>query len=374
MGLFTSKLDQLRLLGRYRSLRLPAGIDLTSNDYLGIASDGLLQGKARALLDAGVSVGAGGSRLLGGNMEEHESLEAMAAEFFGFDRALYFATGFQANYALFTTICSRHDVIIYDEFLHASARDGIASSSAKSVRVGHSDLGAFEEALKVAHEGRRADGQIWVAVESVYSMDGDQAPLAGLYDLAQKYEAVLIVDEAHATGVLGAEGRGLSHGLGEGVIALHACGKALGVAGGLLCASVEVIDYMINAARPFVFSTAPMPLQAALVEESLKLVASPEGQARRDSLSKVARYVKLNMGSEGEGDRYIVPLIIGEDARAVEVAEALQAHGFDIRAVRPPTVPEGTARLRFSLSAALDEVTLDRFFNVYNDVMKREAA
>ncbi len=371
MGFFTQKLDQLRAQGRYRSLRLPMGIDLTSNDYLGFAADALLQDKAKALIDSGVAVGAGGSRLLRGHMQAHASLEATASQFFGHEAALYFPTGFQANYALFTTLCGRHDHVIYDEYLHASARDGIAASNAKPLRVAHNDLNAFEEALKTAHANRRAEGQIWVAVESVYSMDGDQAPLQDLHKLTQNYEATLIIDEAHATGVLGQDGRGLSYDLGANVIALHACGKALGVAGGLLCASQEIIDYMINAARPFIFSTAPMPLQAALVEESLKLVESAEGEKRRQKLFANAALTQKELGGHGG---YIVPIILGEDMRAVAVAEALQAQGFDIRAIRPPTVPEGTARLRLSLSAALQAQDLHNFCKALNEIYQGEEA
>jgi 8-amino-7-oxononanoate synthase len=369
---FCKELDALKDKGRYRSLALPCGVDLTSNDYLGLAEHDGLRGRAIEYLQAGGAVGAAGSRLLRGHCAEHESLEAAAAAFFGCERSLYFASGFQANYALFTTLCGRNDVVIYDEFLHASARDGIEAAYAKSVRARHNDLSAFEDALKNASVARRADGQIWIAVESVYSMDGDTAPLVELYALAERYDAVLIVDEAHATGVLGHQGRGLAAQFGyERLITLHTCGKALGVAGGLICGSASLIDYLVNKARGFIYSTAPIPLQAILVEEALLIVASADGDARRLKLkARCAQAAKL-FGGYGT---HIVPIMIGDDKRAVDVAAAAQAAGYDIRAIRPPSVPEGTARLRLSLGADLKESDLARFADILLPLLHKDAA
>ena len=258
MDRFSNHLRQLKEQGRHRTLNLPFGIDLTSNDYLGFSTHPALRDKAREIIDSDGPVGSGGSRLLRGHTESHENLETFAAEFFGCGKALFFATGFQANYALFTTLPARQDTIIFDSLIHASARDGIQAAHARHIKVRHNDLNAFEEALK------KAQGQKWIAVESVYSMDGDIAPVSGLLSLADQYDAFLIVDEAHATGIFGPDGKGFTGGLPhERLITLHTCGKALGVAGGLVCAAAEVTDYLVNKARPFIYSTAPMPLQAA---------------------------------------------------------------------------------------------------------------
>ncbi len=236
------------------------------------------------------------------------------------------------------------------------------------MRVKHNDLNGFEESLKTAQENRRPGGMIWLVVESVYSMDGDIAPVENLYRLAQKYDAWLIVDEAHATGVFGKNGRGLVHAVGkknsyDRLITLHTCGKAIGVAGALICAQQEVVDYVINAARPFIYSTAPMPMQAACVQAALDLMISEEGDRLRVQLQDHIDMVRFELG---QAQSQIIPLMIGDDSRAVSIAAALQKQGFDIRPVRPPTVPKGTARLRLSLSAALAADDLQAFLKAYN--------
>lgn len=358
MNRFQKKLKRLEEESRLRSLNLPGGIDLTSNDYLGMRSHPALREAALAAIESGIDPGAGGSRLLRGHTEEHARLEAFTARHFGSEKALYFATGYQANMALFTTLPSRRDVIIFDALIHASARDGIQASHARHVRVEHNDLDGFEEALKKAQDEAE---HIWIAVESLYSMDGDLADLQALQALALEYGAYLIMDEAHATGVLGAQGKGLAHGLSaDNLITLHTCGKALGVAGGLVCAPGEIIDYLVNTARPFIYSTAPPPLQAHLTQKSLEIVASEDGQARRDRLKELCRFTRSKLGGEGT---HIVPVILGDDNRTVQIASDLQSQGYDIRAIRPPSVPEGTARLRLSLSSELNEDILNDFCN-----------
>lgn len=370
MALFQSHLNVLKQKNRFRSLNLPAGIDLTSNDYLGLAEHGAMRDAAISYMQEGGAIGAGGSRLLRGHTDAHAALEEMAAEFFAAPKALFFSSGFQTNSALFQTLPSRHDTIIFDEYVHASAREGIYHSKATRVKVAHNDVAAFEAALK------GAEGQAWLAVESVYSMDGDAAPLSELYDLAEKYDAMLVVDEAHGTGVCGEKGRGVSesliakHGY-DRLIVLHTCGKAMGVAGGLLCASEDVIDMMINAARGFVYSTAPMPLQAHLVQKSLEIIGSEEGAARRVKLENICEKAKALFGGEGS---HIVPIVIGDDGACVALAEMLQQKGWDIRAIRPPSVPEGTARLRLSLSAELDETILENFAADLEAAQQRRAA
>lgn len=379
MKKFMQNLAALRAQNRYRSLNLPRGIDLTSNDYLGMRGHPGLRRAAITAIEDGMDLGSGGSRLLRGHTRYHQALEDFAAGYFFAEKTLYFATGYQANMALFTTLPDRHDTVIFDEFIHASARDGIRSAHARHIKVRHNDLNAYEDALKSA---RQKDGAIWIAVESLYSMDGDFAPLGELYALARKYDAMLIVDEAHASGVWGPGGRGLVAGLSspmpENLITLHTCGKAIGVAGGLICASSDIIDTLINRARPFIFSTAPPPLQAFLVQKSLEILGSQEGDERRKALNKNLHYVNSKDFIKGRfsgAESQIVPIIFGPDANTLAAAQSLQNAGFDIRAIRPPTVPEGTSRLRLSLSSELDAQTLDDFAAHLEPLLEeREAA
>lgn len=399
MRFFQNKIESLKAKNRYRSLILASGIDLSSNDYLGFKDHPALKAAAIEAIENGVALGAGGSRLLRGNTPEHIALEEYVAAHYGFEKALYFANGFIANYALLTTIPTRHDVVLFDSLAHASMRDGLHASPAKSYKIPHNDVNAFEDALK---KYRDQATQIYIAVESLYSMDGDCAPLAELYALALNYDAILIVDEAHSTGVYGAGGCGLvDEVLGsrsaparlsgdecsaparlrekkqstlssrDNLIVLHTCGKALGSAGGILCASADVIDYMINAARPFIFSTAPPPLQAYITMKAIELCAGIEGDQARE---KLRRLCKMTQGKIGGYGSQIVPIILGDDEAAVKAAQEYQDKGYDIRAIRPPTVPEGTARLRLSLNAALDERDLRLLLDdIYHNLISKVA-
>lgn len=365
MQYFKTALNTLEEKGRLRALNLPNGVDLTSNDYLGMAVHPALKIAAIKALENGLDIGAAGSRLLRGHTHEHAELEDFAAKHFNCGGALYFASGFQANFALLTTLPRRKDIVLYDALAHASMRDGLIAGNYKSHKFAHNDMAALEGLLK-KHSTNA--GSIWIALESVYSMDGDIAPLEEIYALAEKYDAYLIIDEAHATGVYGDKGRGLcwgviqKHGY-ERLVTLHTCGKGIGVAGGLVCASKEIIGYLVNAARPFIYSTAPMPLQAVLVQKSLEILASDDGEARRKKLHRLCAVCKELLGGFGT---QIIPVIIGSDADAMNVAAKLQNKGLDVRAIRPPTVPEGTARLRISLSSELDEEVL----HILKDTLK----
>lgn len=369
-----NELVQIEAKNRLRSLHLPNGVDFTSNDYLGMAQHSALKAKALEALQSDMDIGAAGSRLLRGHTKAHENLEDFASGHFKAGKTLYFSSGFQANYAIFTTLPSRHDVVLYDSLVHASVRGGIKASDAKGYKFAHNDLNALEALLKKCRE--KAEN-IWIAVESVYSMDGDLAPLEALYTLARQYNAVLIVDEAHGTGVFGENGKGLcwqiiqKYGY-EGLVTLHTCGKAIGVVGGLVCADAQVIDYMVNCARAFIYTTAPMPLQAFLVQKSLELLAGNEGQVLRERLFHLNKAAKNLFGGAGT---QIIPIILGEDKKAVCIAKEMQSKGFDVRAVRPPTVPENSARLRISLGVHLEESILQCFANELRFCMEqRESA
>ena len=258
-------LAQLADKARLRSLAPRAGVDFASNDYLGLAGSSRLKRAVEQALERGVPVGAGGSRLLRGNHPEHEALEAEAAEFFGGETAIFFANGYGANSALISTLPQRGDFVLYDELIHASVHEGLKLSRADARGVKHNDPQAFADAID-AWRTRGATGQVWIVVESLYSMDGDRAPLSELAEVAARHGAVLVVDEAHATGVFGVDGRGLAaqlrpHG---NLITLHTCGKALGCEGALLVGPRVMKEHLVNRGRGFIFSTAPSPLMAVM--------------------------------------------------------------------------------------------------------------
>jgi 8-amino-7-oxononanoate synthase len=344
---------------RFRRLSGRAGVDFSSNDYLGLSTAPRMQRAVAEAVDRGVPVGAGGSRLLRGNHPEHEALEHEAARFFGTESALYFSTGFAANVALFASVPQRGDLIVFDELIHASVHEGMRLGRAETVAAVHNDLDSFADAIRI-WRAKGNTGRIWIAVETLYSMDGDTAPLAELAALAEKHDAYVVIDEAHATGVFGPNGRGLGADLAgrSNVIALYTCGKALGAEGALLCGPAIIREFLVNFGRGFIFSTAPSPLMASAVREALRiLVDEPERRLALASLVTDAR-ARLARFNVGAGNTQIIPLILGDDARAMAAAAALQAAGFDVRGIRPPTVPAGTARLRVSitLNASHDDV------------------
>ena len=336
---------------RLRALAPRKGIDFASNDYLGLAGSARLRQAVEDAIAHGVPVGSGGSRLLRGNHPEHEALEAEAAAFFGAESALFFANGYGANSALLATLPQSGDLIVHDALIHASAHEGLRLTRAEAIEAAHNDAGAFADAI-AAWRQRGGPGRVWIVAESLYSMDGDRAPLADLVALADEHEAILLLDEAHATGVFGAQGRGLADGLDgrENLIVLRTCGKALGCEGALVCAPQVVRDHLVNRGRGFIFSTAPSPLMAAAVREALRILADePE---RREGLQALVRHAEAafsQLGIAPSGSQ-IVPVVLGEEARTMAAAAKLQAAGFDVRGIRPPSVPPGTSRLRISLT------------------------
>jgi len=336
---------------RLRTLEPRSGLDFASNDYLGLATSKRLAGAVVAALERGTSIGAGGSRLLRGNAPEHEELEAAAATFFHSERSLYFGGGYIANYAVLSTLPQQGDLIVLDALAHASANEGTRAGRAEVTRALHNDVGAFEaEILKWRARGGR--GRVWIAVESLYSMDGDCAPLGDLMALTDRHDGMIYVDEAHATGVYGPGGRGLAASLEgrDNVLVLHTCGKALGGSGGLVSGPRVLCDFLINRCRPFIYATAPSPLMAVAALESLRILQEePERRQRLASLVALTREAAGSQGIPFSGSQ-IVPVIVGGDANAIALASALRARGFDVRAVRPPSVPEGTARLRISIT------------------------
>jgi len=367
-------LDALAKRARLRSLCPRQGLDFASNDYLGLAESVELKEIAANALARDIPIGATGSRLLRGNHFEHEALETEAAKFFHSESALFFASGFSANQALLSTLPQQKDLIFYDSLIHASAHDGMRLSRADYTSFPHNDINFLEQAIK-QWRNKNAVGNPWIIVESLYSMDGDFAPLHDLAQVAHRNEAFLIIDEAHATGVFGPNGRGLAYFL-EGapnIITLHTCGKALGISGALLCLSIYFKQFLVNRARNFIFATAPSPLVAACIREVLKY--SSKNDDRRIQLLSHIEHTKRCLSflsHPGPTNSQIQPIIIGSDARALSIAEKLNSQGYDIRAIRPPTVPEGSARLRLSVTLNVTENQISQMSRYMYDLIQKE--
>lgn len=343
-----SRLAELERDGLLRTRRPPQGIDLSSNDYLGLASHPLIKERMAAAVCA-LGAGSTGSRLLRGERECFVALEQRFAAFKGTERSLYFSSGYLANLAVLTTFPEAGDTIYSDQLNHASLIDGARLSRANRQVFAHNCPGGVTSGA-------------FLVTESVFSMDGDFAPLAAY----SKLGAALIVDEAHAVGIYGERGSGLIEEMGVDArvfVSINTAGKALGVAGAFVAGPAWAIEYLEQRARPFIFSTAAPPAVAAALDASLDVIAAqPERRAR---LRFLASYLRDRLNAAGiavpPGDSPIIPVILGENDRAVAVAAALQQAGFDVRAIRPPTVPAGTARLRVSMNADLSEDILDRF-------------
>ena len=357
-------LEALRTRGRYRQLMPRDGHDFASNDYLGLAGSDVLRAAAADALARGVPVGAGGSRLLRGNDAEHQLLEAEAAEFFGTEAALFMGGGFNANQAIFSTLPQQGDLVLYDALIHASTHDGMRRGRAETRSFAHSDAEDAARALK-AWRAEGGTGQVWIAVEAVYSMDGDLAPLEALMALADAEGAVLVVDEAHSTGVFGDLGRGLAHEIAHrpNVLSLHTCGKALGASGALICGQRVLIETLINKARGFIFATAPSPLNAALVRAALQELQQNPGRREQawQGITHAQGEAKRLCGLDGFQSQ-ILPVVIGDDKRTMSLASAMQTRGYDIRGIRPPTVPRGTSRLRLSITLNTGAGVITRMF------------
>ncbi|MDE3109363.1 MAG: 8-amino-7-oxononanoate synthase [Acidobacteriota bacterium] len=356
------EIEQLRGHSQLRTLEIPAGIDLSSNDYLGLAYDPRLREAARESLAQAGRVGATGSRLLSGNAREWEDLEADFAAFAGTEAALYFGSGYAANLGVLTSLLRPGDVVFSDARNHASLIDGMRLSGATKVICPHRDLDFLRNAL---HEHSGATGAKLIATESVFSMEGDVAPLEGMLRLAKQHGAALVVDEAHATGVGGPSGRGLAAeaGIEREVLAIvHTCGKALACAGAFVSGRQALKEFLINRARTFIFSTAMPPYFAGQIRAALELARAAD--LERTYLRDIARELRDELHAAGiecgSSSTHIVPVILGGNDAALHVANSLQRAGFAARAIRPPTVPPGTARIRISLTCRITREQMRR--------------
>lgn len=340
---------QLRCLSR------PAGIDLMSNDYLGLSRrPELREAVARALAE-GERMASTGSRLLSGNARAWEELEEEFAAFAGAEAALFFTSGYAANLGLLGSLLRPDDVVFSDESNHASLIDGIRLSRARKIIFPHLDLNFLEDHLRKTPGGH---GEKFIVVESVFSMEGDRSPLNDIAALVGRYGAALIVDEAHAVGVYGPEGRGLvaEAGLSQFALAtVFPCGKALASCGAFVAGSSALKQFLVNRARTFIFSTALPPYLAHQIRAAVALARTGEDARRRLSSTSAALRARLRDAglNTGSSESQIVPVILGSNEAALAAAGELERAGFAIRAIRPPSVPKGTARLRISMNADL---------------------
>ena len=356
-----SALDQLAKGGllRGRSTPLsPGGLSFCSNDYLGLAAHPGIAAAPR---------GAGSARLVAGERAEHVALERTAAELVGLPAALAFTSGYAANLGTLAALAGPGDLIVSDARNHASIIDGCRLSRAEISIVPHLDVGAVERALAPTRSGRR-----FVVTESYFSMDADSPDLWALRALCDREDAALIVDEAHALGVLGPAGRGLcrEHEIQPDVM-LGTFGKAFGAGGAFVAGGEPLIHWLWNRARSFVFSTGLSPAVAAAATEGIR-IARDQPEQRRQVLRSSARFRAglLAAGLEALGFGHIVPVLLGAPEEAVRVANELCARGVLVKAIRPPTVPPGAARLRFTLTAAHTDEAVDRALEVITAVLK----
>ena len=362
-----------------RSLCEIAGVNLCSNDYLGLAEDQRLRAAVMEAVREAPRVGGTGSRLLSGHLRVWDEIEQEFAEFAGTEAALYFGSGYAANVGVLTSLLGKSDTVFSDELNHASLIDGIRLSGARKVIYPHLDLNVLERALR---EQAGTSGRKFVVTETVFSMDGDVVPLRDLVALAERFGAGVIVDEAHATGVHGSSGRGISaeagvaSGSGVVVAAIHTCGKALASAGAFVCGSAVLKEHLINHARTFIFSTAMPPYMAGQIRAALRLALGMD--ARRAKLLSGARRLAAGLRAQGYdtagSSTQIVPVVVGGNEEALAAAEFLQQQGFAVRAIRPPTVKPGRARLRFSVTCAIAAGELERLENCLGTWRARQSA
>ena len=378
----TERLEALHTQGLHRVLRRvesPPGtriqiggrtlLNFSSNDYLGLANDPVLKAAAiKAVKKFGA--GAGASRLICGSLAPHHELEAALANFKGAEAALSFSTGYATAIGTICALLGKNDIIVLDKLVHACIVDAARLSGAKIRVFDHNDLDGLEKILQWTRKGQLCETQTksgtraihsserrtLIVTESIFSMDGDAAPLREIAALKEKYGAWLMVDEAHATGLYGKNRRGLAEELGVGgqiEIQMGTLGKALGAGGGYICGSRTLIDLLVNRARSFIFSTAPVPAAAAAATAAIRFVQSAQGEARRKTLwARVAEFQSATGNRQSKIPSAIVPILIGDETKAVEAAAKLREQNIFVPAIRHPTVARGKARLRITLTAA----------------------
>jgi len=334
-------------------------LNFSSNDYLGLANDPILKEAAIKAIER-FGAGAGASRLICGSLAPFHQLEEALADFKRTEAALTFSTGYATAIGTICALLGKDDIIVLDKLVHASIVDAARLSGAKLRIFSHNDLNDLEDKLKWASDESRHSSlvtrHILVVTESIFSMDGDAAPLKEIAQLKEKYGAWLMVDEAHATGLYGKNRRGLTEEFGVSdqiEIQMGTLGKALGASGGYICGSRVLIDYLVNRARSFIFSTAPVPAAAAAATAGIQFVQSAKGETRRKQLSaRVSELYSALRTPHSALESAIIPIIIGDETKTVDAATKLRERNIFVPAIRYPTVARGKARLRVTLTAA----------------------
>jgi 8-amino-7-oxononanoate synthase len=402
------RLDALRAQGLYRELRrvdssqgthIQMGgrmfLNFSSNDYLGLANDpSLKEAAVRAVNKFGA--GSGASRLICGSLAPHHELEEALAAFKNTEAALAFSSGYATALGTICALLGKDDIIVLDKLVHACVVDAARLCGAKLRVFAHNDLDDLEKILRwssIPPSAGLSGGtlkrelqppRILVVTESIFSMDGDAAPLPEIAALKEKYGAWLMVDEAHATGIYGKNRRGLAEELGVSdqiEIQMGTLGKALGASGGFICGSRTLMDFLVNRARSFIFSTAPVPAAAAAATAGVRLVQSSEGEKRRKMLWTRVQELQSQIGNTAPRVRShkskmpsaIVPIMIGNERKAVEVAAALHERGIFVPAIRYPTVARGKARLRVTLTATHTTEEINLLIATLKEIVNRKS-
>lgn len=371
------KLRPIKRLGCGRVMRADSSggrelLDFSSNDYLALSEHPAVIAESRKQLES-LGAGSGAARLMSGSLELHHRLESEIARLKNKESALVFGSGYLANTGIIPALGGRGDVIFSDRLNHASIYDGCRLAGARTIRFRHNDLDHLEKLLK---EKRGRFQRSLIVVESIYSMDGDRCPLKDLAGLKNNFDCLLMVDEAHATGLFGTNGGGVieEDGVGDAVdIAMGTFGKALGSYGAYAAASKEMISYLVNQARSFIYSTALPPAVIGASLAAIKLIQT-EPELRRELHDKTAhfkKHLKDHGITDDLGPSQIVPIMIGDSKKAVAIAEELLQKGIFATAVRPPTVPENTARLRFSITRHHREEDLEETAKVLAKILKK---
>lgn len=351
MPIISERLQKAKTQGVFRTLSLQStGIDFQSNDYLGFSRNIKIREALKAAIDDQCPLGSTGSRLLSGHTEYHERVESFLQNIYQVPSALLYPCGYSANIGVMTALGTEDTEFFSDAFNHASLVDGQRLTKACRTIFAHNDASQLEYALQNSKKKLKV-----IVTESVFSMDGDVAPLAELIDLAHRYGAMLVVDEAHSTGVFGVKGLGCISNLdtkGVELIRVHTASKALGGQGAFVLSSVQLRELFINCARSFIFTTALAPLMALQIEFALREVLQQTGLGA--NLLKVSEQVRTRLKSfmdVGKSSSQIIPVILADNKRVTEISNLLCAQGVALRAIKSPTVPKGTERLRITLKA-----------------------
>lgn len=387
------RLDSIREQGLYRQLRPVdspqsariqiAGqtlLNFSSNDYLGLANEPALKEAAIKAVEQ-FGAGAGASRLICGSLAPHHELEETIAAFKKTEAALSFSTGYAAAIGTVCALVGKGDIVIIDKLVHASIVDAARLSGAKLRVFAHNDPNELEDILKWTRRDELRESQtsrhVLIVTESVFSMDGDHAPLREIVELKNKYGAWLMIDEAHATGLYGSNHRGVAEqfGVADAIeIQMGTLGKALGASGGYICGSRALIDFLINRARSFIFSTAPVPAAAAAATAGIRFVQTTAGEQRRKLLwNRVTELRSLLKIPESQFQSAIIPIIIGDETQTVAAANGLLQQGCHVPAIRYPTVARGQARLRVTVTAAHEPADLKKFADALQEIVNRKS-